>query len=409
MNRVSSVVASLRAGVSPVCEGVVPGADEFGILALSAITSGDVSRKHAKRLEGALVKDEWPFIRKGTILVSRASGSRDLVGACVLVEKDEPKLVPPDTAWVVEVADGHSARALIEYLRSPKGRKAIHEIARGSNGTWKISQESFLSIRLPNFNETTERRVDSLSTTFDGHISGLDALIKERRKFKHGLAQQLLTGKTRFPEFEKSSDRQTGEFGTLPADWSVVSVSKIASESSVRGATDGAIVYSCTKHNGLVPSLEYFGKQVFSRNLNAYKRLAAGDFVYATNHIEEGSIGLLRVGQKPGLVSPMYTVFHCSEVVNPEFLFSVLKTESYRRVFEKRTSSSVERRGSLRWNEFSRILVPLPCRKEQDKIVSVLALLDSEIILLEKEREQFGLYKRELLVQLLSGETPVAA
>ena len=145
------------------------------------------------------------------------------------------------------------------------------------------------------------------------------------------------------------------------------------SEVKTRGAVDGCVVYSCTKHDGLVPSLEYFGKQVFSRNLDGYKRLQSGDFAYATNHIEEGSIGLLRDGQPPGLVSPMYTVFRPGDRVNPEFLFALLKTESYRRVFETRMSASVDRRGSLRWAEFSRIKIGLPSIDEQNRIAETSA------------------------------------
>jgi type I restriction enzyme S subunit len=169
------------------------------------------------------------------------------------------------------------------------------------------------------------------------------------------------------------------------------------------------VVYSVTKHDGLVPSLEYFGKQVFSRNLDGYKRLQAGDFAYATNHIEEGSIGLLREGQPPGLVSPMYTVFRPTERVDPEFLFALLKTESYRRVFETRMSASVDRRGSLRWKGFARIKVALPSLDEQRRIATTLRLVDQEIELLAALRDQIALQKRALLSKLLSGEIPVPA
>jgi type I restriction enzyme S subunit len=219
--------------------------------------------------------------------------------------------------------------------------------------------------------------------------------------------QQLLTGRKRFPEFAESTDRQPGQFGTVPKDWTVVHIGDIASEVGTRGAVDGSVVYSCTKHDGLVPSLEYFGKQVFSRNLESYKRLQAGDFAYATNHIEEGSIGLLREGQSPGLVSPMYTVFRPNDRVNPEFLFALLKTESYRRVFETRMSASVDRRGSLRWHEFSRIKIGLPSVAEQDRIAEVLRLVDLEIDQLARLHELIEAQRRALLSRLLSGSLTV--
>ena len=65
---------------------------------------------------------------------------------------------------------------------------------------------------------------------------------------------------------------------------------------------------SCTKYDGLVPSLEYFGKQIYSNDLSTYKIVPLNHFVYATNHIEEGSIGY-QSNYGNGLISPMYKVF----------------------------------------------------------------------------------------------------
>jgi type I restriction enzyme S subunit len=105
----------------------------------------------------------------------------------------------------------------------------------------------------------------------------------------------------------------------------------------------------------------------------------------------------------------MYTVFRPPEGVDPEFLFALLKTESYRRVFETRMSASVDRRGSLRWKEFARIKIGLPVLEEQIRIAGTLRLADREITLLEALRDQIALQKRALLSKLLSGEIPVPA
>jgi type I restriction enzyme S subunit len=270
----------------------------------------------------------------------------------------------------------------------------------------KLSMDRLRKLRLTLPPIHVQRVIVDSSVAHERINSDFSKLLRAKREFKRGLAQQLLTGQKRFPGFVLSNRRQKGEFGRVPQDWELVRIGDIASEVKNRGESEGSIVYSCTKHDGLVPSLEYFGKQVFSRNLCSYKRLSAGDFAYATNHIEEGSIGLLRPNQPPGLVSPMYTVFRCTKGVNPEFLFALLKTENYRRVFEKRTSASVDRRGSLRWAHFSRICVPLPSSKEQDRIAKTLSLLDTELVLLEAQREHYSTYKRGLLSRLLSGELP---
>ena len=61
-----------------------------------------------------------------------------------------------------------------------------------------------------------------------------------------------------------------------------------------RKAKTGSLlpVYSVTKHSGFVPSLEYFKKQVFSRDTKGYREVQRGEVAYATIHLDEGSIGV---------------------------------------------------------------------------------------------------------------------
>ena len=70
-------------------------------------------------------------------------------------------------------------------------------------------------------------------------------------------------------------------------------------------------------------------------------------------------------------------------------------------------SASVDRRGSLRWNEFSRIKIGLPSIEEQNRIAETLGLVDVEIDQLEWLHELVETQKRGLLSKLLSGEIAV--
>jgi type I restriction enzyme S subunit len=165
-------------------------------------------------------------------------------------------------------------------------------------------------------------------------------------------------------------------------------------------------VLSCTKHRGLVNSLEYFGKRVFSEDTSNYKVVRRGDFAYATNHIEEGSIGYQNQ-HDAALISPMYTVFRTQAGVDHTFFFKLIKTELYRHIFEVNTSGSIARRGGLRWNEFALIKVFLPSLPEQKRTATVLSACDREIELLEKELDLLKEQKRGLMQKLLTGEVRV--
>lgn len=393
---------------APICYGILmPGHDTDGGCPVVKVRDYDHRGIDVSALIRVAPDIEAPYRRSrlepGDILMS----IRGTTGVLTVVPAElRGANITQDTARIR--VDPAVAPYLLQALQSPFVQRQIRlqtigQAVRGIN----IASVRALQIPWPVARERA--KIASALRDLDDYIRTLHDLDAPKTRYRHGLAQQLLTGKKRFPEFCKSASRQRGEFGMLPADWHVERIADIASERSVRGAGDDAVVYSCTKHEGLVPSLEYFGKQVFSRDLSVYKRLEGGDFAYATNHIEEGSIGLLHAGMASGVVSPMYTVFRCGEAVNPEFLYAVLKTENYRRVFARRTSASVNRRGSLRWKEFSKIRVPVPSRAEQDRIVAVLELAKAELALLEQQRDLYTRYKRGLMARLLSGEIKVPA
>lgn len=106
-----------------------------------------------------------------------------------------------------------------------------------------------------------------------------------------------------------------------------------------------------------------------------------------------------------GLVSPMYTVFKTDlGQVNNGYLFKLLKTETFRQIFQIHTSASVDRRGSLRWKEFSNLLVPLPNIDEQNEINEASEIAQREVNLLRRKLELLKLQKRGLMQKLLSGK-----
>ena len=234
-------------------------------------------------------------------------------------------------------------------------------------------------------------------------IESTSRMIRAKHEQRKGLGQQLLTGRLRFPEFVRSSDQIETRYGQRPKDWPYLRVGDLATDVSARAEEETIPVLSCTKHRGLVDSLEYFGKRVYGDDTSNYKLVRRNQFAYATNHIEEGSIGLLS-HRDVGLVSPMYTVFETSAAVHPPFLYALFKTELYRRIFEVNTSSSVNRRGGLRWADFKLIHLALPDLSEQRKIAEILVTCDREIELLKEKLEALKRQKKGLMQKLLTGE-----
>jgi len=106
-----------------------------------------------------------------------------------------------------------------------------------------------------------------------------------------------------------------------------------------------ADVYSVTKYDGFVRSLDYFKKQVFSRDLSSYKIVKKGEFAYSTIHLDEGALGLLN--DEEALISPMYTTFEVDESVDRQYLAHLLRSPVLINQYGLIGQGSVNRRKSV--------------------------------------------------------------
>jgi type I restriction enzyme S subunit len=296
---------------------------------------------------------------------------------------------------------------LFQYLHSPQFWNWVSRTVKiGAQPNISAEEYSALKIPIPIVIDE-QKKIAIVLSSWDKTIKRIIALIESKTKFKQVLMQKLLTGKPRFKEFVKSNRKTKTHYGMLPADWEYPKVEEIADEVSNRNEKGRDIpVLSCTKYDGLVDSLRYFGKRIFSEDTSDYKIVRRDQFAYATNHIEEGSIGLLDSLDK-GLVSPMYTVFKTKENVYAPYLYKVFKTELYRHIFAVNTSGSIDRRGGLRWKQFSKIHIPLPSIEEQKKIFACIDTRDREIRLLQQLVEALKTQKKGLMQKLLTGKIRV--
>ncbi|MCW5201643.1 restriction endonuclease subunit S [Desulfobulbus sp. US4] len=247
-----------------------------------------------------------------------------------------------------------------------------------------------------------QKAIADLLSTWDEAIEKTEQLIQAKEKRLKKLSRSLLFGRKRLKN--QKNDLDDGRFFKYPSDWGLATIGEVAKEISVRNGESEETVLSCSKYDGFVNSLDYFGKQVFSSDTSNYKVVKKGQFGYPSNHVEEGSIGLLEHCEK-GIVSPIYVVFEAAkEKVYPAYLYKLLKTDIYRHIFQVSTSSSVDRRGSLRWGDFSKIKVLLPSLEEQQQIADTLSTAQQEINLLKQIAEKYKAQKRGLMQKVLTGE-----
>ena len=253
-----------------------------------------------------------------------------------------------------------------------------------------INAEEYASLKIPLPPLPEQKAIAQVLSTADAAIHTTQKLIAQKELRKKWLMQQLLTGKKRLKGFG--------------GEWKEVHIRDIAKEVSIRNKSDKQLtVLSCTKYDGLVPSLEYFGRKIFADDVSTYKIVPKNHFAYATNHIEEGSIGYQDILDE-ALISPMYTVFKTDKTVNDDFFYKLLKSHPLVYQYQNRMEGSIDRRGGLRWDGFSIIKIKLPSYKEQTAIAQVLQAADKEISLLKAKADKLREQKKGLMQVLLTGK-----
>ena len=91
---------------------------------------------------------------------------------------------------------------LLAFYKSPRGKFQLNLASPGGAGRNKtLGQEEFARslIPLPPIDE--QQKITEILSTWNKAIELIEKLIEEKKEFKRGLNQKLLTGEIRFPEF----------------------------------------------------------------------------------------------------------------------------------------------------------------------------------------------------------------
>ncbi|QGA52274.1 restriction endonuclease subunit S [Pseudomonas brassicacearum] len=195
---VGGVLLGIDAGWSPNCPEEPPSAGEWGVLKLSAITSGQYNSAEAKRLPSNLKPIPSLEVHAGDALLARANGVAEFVARTVVVEETPSLLMLSDkTLRLVpdqsRLLTGHLVRA----MAFEKTRQQIGGMLNGSSGQKNISQRQIckLMICLPSVLEqsTGDTRVNEINK----HLKTESLSLGKLFELKVGLMDDLLTGRVR--------------------------------------------------------------------------------------------------------------------------------------------------------------------------------------------------------------------
>lgn len=129
-----------------------------------------------------------------------------------------------------------------------------------------------------------------------------------------------------------------------------------------------------------------------------YKKTEKGDFIYSSNNLETGSIGLNKYGKAS--ISPVYSIFEATGIANPDFLGRRLVRKDFINAMVKWRQGVIYGQWRIHESDFIKITLLVPNVEEQQEIGSFLDNLDSLIMQKQVKLEKLQSVKASMLEKM---------
>ncbi|QXB53883.1 restriction endonuclease subunit S [Aeromonas sp. FDAARGOS 1415] len=321
-------------------------------------------------------------------------------------------LIAPQKDYASEFIKQYlSNRSSADRLLSSMNGSALQEIT--------IETLRRFSIALP-IDVKEQTAIGNVLSDSDALIDALEQLIAKKQAIKTAAMQQLLTGRTRLPQFALRADGtpkgyKTSELGQIPEDWITPTLKDITSNIiDYRGRTPrklglewgGGNILALSAGNVKKGFIDYEAECYFGSD-ELYKKwmtsgdASKGDIVF-TMEAPLGNAALIPNEDKYILSQRTILLqLECSKFL-PMFIIQVFLSDMFQSyISESATGSTAQ---GIKRATFEKMFVAVPsCLEEQTAIATILSDMDSELAALEQKLAKARSLKQGMMQQLLTG------
>ncbi|MGM3182418.1 restriction endonuclease subunit S [Dickeya oryzae] len=294
---------------------------------------------------------------------------------------------------------------LVHYINTIT--KNLHDKVATGNGQPNLNTDLIRLIPVPFPKEKEQEKIAGTLSDCDNFILKLEKLIAKKQAIKTATMQQLLTGKTRLPQFALWDDRtakgyKKSELGEIPEDWSIENFSTLATLRNERfNHRTKDIECFCIELEHIISE---YGQ------LNGFTETSATSSiknVFSPNDILFGKLrSYLKKYWKAtqsGVCSTEIWVLKTElHKAIPEFIFQTVKTDRFVQTASEAYGTHMPRAD---WKIIKELQVATPSIEEQTAIAAILSDMDQEIQTLQQRLEKIRQLKQGMMQELLTGKT----
>lgn len=401
--------------------------DEYGKTGIRIIRVSDTSYSSIKDDSPIFISDKlaklyhaWS-IKEGDLIFSTV-GSKppmydSLVGKAIYVtKKHEGSLLNQNAVRIRAKSKTEGIQSLLlNHFRTERYIDFIELIFRGNANQASITLKNLFEFKIP------LPRLKNEQTAIANALSDVDALIRELEKLiakkqaiKTATMQQLLTGRTRLPQFalrEDGSKKGTkqSELGEIPEDWEVKSFHQLATVKSGGTPSTHNKDFWDGKINWCTPTdiTALVGRKYLSTTTrkitevgvakSAAELLPIGTVVMTSR----ATIGECAITTSEITTNQGFKNFICGSELDNEFLYYLLSNVKERLICLCSGSTFLE----ISTTQVKNFSVITTEKKEQTAIATILSDMDKEIQALEQRLSKTRQIKQGMMQELLTGKT----
>lgn len=357
-----------------------------------------IKRERADKLQkGFAVTGDILLTHKGTV------GSTAIVGE---LNTAYIMLTPQVTYYRVKDANQLDNRFLKHYFDNSRFQSLFESLAGGGTRAYLgIVKQLELPIIKPSIDE--QRAIAQALSNVDAFLATLDQVIAKKRDLKQAAMQQLLTGKTRLPGFNREWEaKKLGHAGCCLRGVSYRGNDDLSPHDT---AFTKRLLRSNNVQNALVMTNDV--QFVNDKRVAQIQVLQKNDILICMANGSKALVG--KAGQfsiNDGFDYTFGAFMGCfrtdESIADPVFVFSLFQTGRYRDYINNLLAGSSINNlspSSIESLEFS-----FPPYSEQIAIGQVLAEMDNEIAALEARLDKTSNLKQAMMQELLTGKTRLA-
>ena len=236
-----------------------------------------------------------------------------------------------------------------------------------------------MPINLPS--EAEQRKISLLLSSIEKRIKAQAALVENLKKYKRGLVSSILSEKIKISD-EPWEECTIGDF--------------LASKSIKQLPTEEAPLMAFTATGGVCDKGERYdrGFLVKDASTKLYKRTDYGDFIYSSNNLDVGSIGLNLYGR--AVISDVYEIFSINGA-DPWFISEVIQQKPIMRDILKYRQGCLYGQYRIYAEDFLSVKIRIPSLPLQSKIGALISQVESKILAEQGLLDNLEKYKAALL------------